>query len=604
MSWSDMLDRELGRVRIALILMAVAFLFLGSVIWRIQVIGSGRYIDSMERQSMRRVRLPGTRGRILDRNGVCLADNRPNYCIAVYVEELRKPGKWARTVDAVEQVIDELAATLRQERLVTREDIGRHIRKRLALPFLAWNDIGPEALARWAESRTELAGGDVYVEPVRRYPHGFLAAHVLGHVGRADPEQDADEPYHFYLPDMAGAAGVEKIMDDVLTGIPGGRLIRVDASGYKHGVIGERRPEPGRDVWLTLDVGIQRLAEEMLEGQRGAVVVLDPSNGDVLALASAPSFDPNIFSPGFSSDEWNSLRNDSAQPLLNRAVAGIYPPGSTFKPVVAIASIVNRRASSGTAFDCPGYFALGNARFDCWRKRGHGRLVMRKALEQSCNAYFCQLGLQCGYERIFRMAQAMGFGHRTGIELPYESAGILPSDQWKRKRFHDAWRPGDTCNVSIGQGALAVTPLQMAVLTAAIANGGRIYKPRLLQGGEGPEGELVNDLGWNRKELAEVRNGMYDVIQSDTGTGKRARIAAVEFAGKTGTAEYGPSEAGKKHAWMLAFAPYKRPRYAVAVVIEDAVSGGISAAPRIRKLMEGIFGGGETAPAATGEDEG
>jgi penicillin-binding protein 2 len=430
---------------------------------------------------------------------------------------------------------------------------------------------------------------DIYIEPVRVYPQGTAAAHVLGYVGKADPRQDSEEPYHFYLPEMSGSRGMEAVMNSVLTGMPGGRLLRVDASGYKHEQIAERAPECGRDVQLALDVRLQRLAEEVLVGREGAVVVLDPSNGDVLAMASSPAFDPNAFGPGLRQGEWARLLSDRSQPLVNRAIAEVYPPGSTFKPVVALAALLSDRAAPGTAFDCPGYFQLGGTRFHCWRTSGHGSLDMRGAIEQSCNSYFCQLGLRIGYDRIQAVAAGVGFGRKTGIELAGEAPGLLGGGAWKQRAHRDAWRPGDTCNASIGQGYLAVTPLQMAVLTSAIANGGRLYRPRLLRTPGGAAGEQGGPLGWTASALALVRQGMYDVVNAESGTGKRARVEGVEMAGKTGTAEYGPRGNRRKHTWMLAFAPFEHPRIALAIVIEDGMSGGITVAPRVRRLVGGYF---------------
>jgi penicillin-binding protein 2 len=288
----------------------------------------------------------------------------------------------------------------------------------------------------------------------------------------------------------------------------------------------------------------------------------------------------------------------------------VYAPGSTFKPLVAIAALENGRADGATAYGCPGFFQIGNAVFRCWRRSGHGTLQMQGALEQSCNAYFCQLGLQCGYERIYHMAEAVGFGLRTGIELPGEASGLVPNDAWKRATQGDGWRSGDTCNVSIGQGPILATPLQMAVFTAAIANKGTVYRPRLVLGigdqagdgaahgggaGEGRpraslrRGVVANRMGWSAETMRVVRQGMYDVVHAETGTGKRARIGGVEMAGKTGSAEYGPDAARKKYAWMIAFAPFATPRYAIAMVIEDGESGGKTTAPRIRYVMQGVF---------------
>ncbi|MFC1497093.1 penicillin-binding protein 2 [Verrucomicrobiota bacterium] len=580
---NDMHGRDLMRIRIALFMMIGAFVFLITALWKIQIVNAGRYEVSLDKQSIRRVRLPGVRGRILDRNGVCLADNRPSYCIAIFMDEIRQLVKGENTTDKVEKVITELSEVLNIERQVTRKNIATHIRRRLPLQFLAWRDVDETVLARWAESK-DFPGVDVHVEPVRVYPQGALAAHILGYVGKAELKQDQEEPYHYYIPEMEGKRGIEAVMNNLLCGVPGGRMIRVDASGFKREKWRKKDPRPGMDIVLTIDSRIQRLAERSIMGKRGAVVVLDPRNGDVLAMASSPSFDANNIST-----DWRKWSLDKDRPLINRVVSGIYPPGSTFKPIVAITALVNGRATEHTEYSCPGYYDLGGVRFRCWRKSGHGRIAMRKSLEQSCNVYYCQLGLRCGHERIIHMADSIGFGRKTGIDLMSESSGILPNNEWKVQLYNDAWRKGDTCNMSIGQGALSVTPLQMAVLTAALANGGYVYRPRLLLDYHREEGVLMNKLAWPADKLKIVTGGMHDVIQSDRGTGKRARIADVEMAGKTGTAEYGLKTQGKKHAWMIVFAPFKRPRYAVAMVIEDAVSGGSTAAPRIKELMKGIF---------------
>jgi len=286
------------------------------------------------------------------------------------------------------------------------------------------------------------------------------------------------------------------------------------------------------------------------------------------------------------------LNSSESHPMVNRAIQGTYPPGSDFKTIVALAALEGGTANANTRFHCPGYFQLGAARFHCWQKDGHGVLALRKGIEQSCNAYFCQLGMQCGVDRIAQMARAVGLGKPTGIDLGSESSvevgGVLPDRAWKRRRLNEGWWPGDTCNLSIGQGALAVTPLQMALVTATLANGGSLYRPRMLLK-TGQKGEWVAKMGWSAESLRIVRGGMHDVIEAESGTGKRAKVEGVEMAGKTGTAEFGIKEERKKYTWMTVFAPFDAPRYAVAMVIEEGVSGGQTVAPRIGRLMTGIF---------------
>ena len=597
------------RIHVLILCSVLALVVLGLILWRMQVRNVSQYLHRVDRQSVRRVRLPAPRGRIFDRRGVCLADNRPSYCIAFYVEEMRKPGRWDNTIDEVERVADRMSSLLGLRREITREDIRRHIQRRLPMALLAWSEISPEALARFKESDETFPGVDVYVEPIRVYPQGGLAAHVLGYVGRAEPERDGEEPYHFYLPEMEGKSGIERFLNTDLAGAAGGRLIRVDASGFKYGEIAERPSFRGRDVTLSIDIRIQRLAEAAILEQRGAVVVIDPRNGDLLAMASSPSFDPNLFSPRLIGSDFRRLRDDPGRPFFNRAIAGVYAPGSIFKPVVAIAALENRRATGATIYECPGFFDLGSTRFHCWSRIGHGAIGMRKAIEQSCNAYFCHLGVDIGYERIYHMGEALGLGRPTGVELYGEESGLLPDQVWKRRVMRDSWRPGDTCNLSIGQGFLSVTPIQMAAYCAALANGGRLYRPRLvLERGVVRDlpgrpisrgdrswavprlpGELSNALGWSSTTLDTVRGGMHDVVEAETGTGKRAHIDGVVMGGKTGTAEFGPRGQRTKFGWMLLFAPFDQPRYAVAMVLEDAVSGGITIAPRIRELMQNIL---------------
>jgi len=575
--------RDAGRLYVLLVVMLGALLVLGGKLWRVQVMQTELFADSLKGQSVRRVRLPAPRGLIYDRNGVCLADNRPSYCVAIYVEEVRRRGAWSNTVNKVEEIVEDLSRILGVEPQVDRDDIERHILRRRLLPFLAWHDIDQtNTLARLWEYNQPLPGVGIYVEPRRVYPKGSTMAHVLGYVGRADMEPS--EEFHFYLPEFEGKKGIEAQSNERLAGQAGGRLIQVNAAMLKHKVIEEKPPIPGEDIRLTIDVRIQELAEAALAGERGACVIVDPRDGDILAMASAPAFDPNLFVPSISVSDWNRLNDDQAKPFLNRATREHYPPGSIFKPVVALAALENDKATEGTTFSCPGYYTVGKSRFRCWQRHGHGTLNLRQAIEQSCNPYFCQLGLKTGYERIRHMASAVGLGDRTGIEIG-EVRGLLPKKAWK----------GDTCNLSIGQGALTATPLQMAVVAATIANRGHLYRARLIR--RRREGEELMRMQWSRRTLDTVRGGMYDVIQDDTGTGDRARVDGVAMGGKTGTAEYGPRGKRKLHTWMMAFAPFERPRYALAMIIQDGISGGKTVAPRVRVLMEGVFRLDGTLPA-------
>ena len=594
---SHVLDDEFLRVRLLMAGLLVALLFLGGWLWHIQVHRGASFEQDQLKQSVRRVRLPGVRGRMFDRKDNCVADNEASYNIVIYLEELRKPGKWDRTIEHVLAQLEELGAIMGQPSELDRDKLRAHIRRSLPLPLVAWRAISPTMLARFAEQAGRTPGVDIQVDHGRLYPFGSRACHTLGYVGRAEIEQDEAEPYHYYLPEMAGRSGLEKSLDESLRGEAGGRLLRVDATGFRRYDSGQREPKAGADVKLTLDMRIQALAEDALGTNAGSVVVLDPRNGDVLALASRPGFDPNDFVPAISRDLWRSLNEDEGIPLMNRAVAGGYPPGSTFKPVTILAGLESGKSHPSDVYSCPGYFQLGRATFRCWNHSGHGSINMQQSLEQSCNVYMFHVGLAVGVDAIAEQARSFGLGRKTGIELDYELAGNVPDPAWKRRTQNDGWRDGDTCNMSIGQGALVVTPLQMASLTATLANGGKVYRPRLVSGwrntGEhafsGQPPELVHEMGWKPAHIAVVRAGMRDVVNAPWGTAKKVALPNVVVAGKTGTAEFGRKDERKRHAWMIAFAPFDEPRYAVTVLVDEGVSGGQTAAPVMRSVMNGLF---------------
>ena len=598
------------KIRIGLLLLAIgmAFGFLTVMLWRIQVAHGESYARDELRQSVRRVRMPGMRGRIYDAGGGVLADNRPGFSVAIYLEEVRRPGGWSNTIDYIEELLDRLSVELEVERTLSREAIQLHVRRRLPMPLIAWRDIDESTLARWAEQVAGLRGVDIYTEAVRVYPRGRLAAHTLGYVGRADPIPDEAEPFHYYLPEMEGRAGLESRFDEVMRAEAGARLVRVDVVGYRHEDLAVREPGSGQDIQLTIDPYVQSVAEEVLGDEPGAVVVLDPHNGDVLAMVSVPGYDPNDFVPAIPRALWDGLLADEDTPLVHRAISAAYAPGSIFKPVVAIAALENRLAEPHTVFHCPGSFSLGRATFRCWARQGHDRLNMRESLERSCNVYYFRLALLIGHDAVYHTARALHLGQRTGIELDFESTGLVPNDAWKRRVHNDGWRDGDTVNVSIGQGPILVTPLQMAVVAAAIANGGRVHTPRLVQGvrpfGDGPftpiERTAPHDLNWSATTLQTVRGGMRDVIMGARGTARTATVPGLALAGKTGTAEFGLKEEGRKHAWMIAFGPYEDPRYAVAVMVDEGVSGGQTAGPMVGRIFEALHARRGTVPPAAG----
>lgn len=589
------------RIAVLWLLAAASFAVLGSRLWTLQVRKSMEYQRRLARQSLRSVRLPGTRGRILDRNGIPLAENRPSYCISLYLEELRRPGGPSRTVDHVMDTLYRLAEVMDRPLQLSAQEVRVHLNRRTPLPLVAWRDLDEIAVARFSERAADFPGAALNVEPVRTYPQGTSACHLIGYVGRADPpagdSTDPDEKYHYYLPEMAGKAGVERRFDGVLRAHAGGKLeIQVDAAGFKFDELSRREPGRGSDVILALDVRIQRAAEAVLEGLRGAAVVVDPRNGDVLALASAPGFDPNQFVPAIPPAIWRKLLQEETRPLFNRATAGEYAPGSTFKMVTLLAALEAGKITADTRYVCPGWFDLGTARFRCWQHWGHGSLNLESAIRYSCNVYLFHSALACGPEAVQQMARACGFGRLTHISLDFERPGLVPDAVWKRSARRDLWRDGDTCNLAIGQGALLVTPLQQALYAAALANGGTLWTPRLVLRIVTPAGgsqdispQTAESSRWPPRHLQLIRQGMRAAVNEPDGSGKRAALPQVTVAAKTGTAEYGPKGAGRKMTWMVAFAPYEDPRYALALLVEDGVSGGTTAAPRVRQLLAQIF---------------
>lgn len=607
-----------GRLRLA-VLAAVffaAFVRIVLSLHDIQVENADEYTHAQNEATLRRVRLPATRGRILDRNGKTLADCRPRYCVAFYLDELRAAGSWSNTVNRVMQQVERVGKTIGRVPDTTRKDIWNHLRLRRPIPFVAYQDLSPREMALLAETPEPLAGVDFFVRQDRVYPFGDMACHVIGYVGRdvsaappvssgeEGPGEEGADAFDFLLPDLVGRSGVEKACDTALRGHGGAEVLRIDAVGYKREVFPVGEAKPGSDVVLTIDADLQAASERALGSLCAAAVVIDVRNGDILALASAPRYDLSAFVPSLRADVWRALVDNPDRPLLNRAASGVYAPGSVVKPLVALAALGEGAISTSTRFPCNGIFDRGGVRIRCSHRYGHGTpdLGLVEAIAFSCNPFFIETGLLAGWEKedggLRDAFSAVGFGSRPDIGIP-AGTGLLPSSAWKRSRYGLRWLAGDTANVSIGQGFLSATPLQVALLMATVSSGGTVLEPRLLRDcGDGIShtNKVVKDiLAWAPSHVEAVREGMLSAVYHPSGTARLlSDVEDLRIAAKTGTAEYdvrvarpdGPPERERrKNAWIAGYAPADDPQIAFSVLVENSDSGGSSAAVVAREII-------------------
>lgn len=572
------------------VLFAAGFAELAVSLYNVQVVNVAEFKRDLAHQATRRVRKPGIRGKILDSKGGVIAESRARRDIVCDLAEFRKNGSISNTVVAVEQEIARLAGALGVDRpeTLTPRRIVRHIRTSSAIPMCVWRDLDESILARFEERAAAFPGFAVESHAERIYPRGTFAAHLVGYTGRDRDLDDEDACMLAYELEMKGRSGLEAFYNDYLAGVAGAVRIPVDARGFKPrgsakdsisiAETPERDAQNGLDLHTTIDPDIQSVAERQFDGVRGACVVLDPRDGAVLAMVSAPAFNPNDFVPFLSAKRYKELSEDPDRPLLNRATAGLYIPGSTFKPVTAIAAL-NSGFKAQDDYECTGVFNLGTMKLRCWSRWGQGHLNMRGALEQSCNPYFARLGYLMGSNTLFKTARDFGFDAKTGIDFAPDYAGYLA-----KPPFY----PGLVSQSAIGQGKLQVTPLQVAMECAALANGGKVYAPYLKKLPAGsPPPEPVRTLKCRPEDIETVRRGMRDVVEGIRGTGKAIGGLNVPCAGKTGTAQIG---GGMKDTWVIAFAPYDNPTVAVALVVERGDSGGKTAAPRVHNILASIFG--------------
>jgi penicillin-binding protein 2 len=567
-------------------------------LYYLQVIEADRYRTLADENRINLRLLPPPRGRIIDRFGVPLADNQQNYRVLLIPEDTRDI---EHTLASLGQIIPLSAG---EHRRVLR-DIKRN---RSFVPVTVRENLSWENAARIEVNAPDLPGVMIDVGQSRSYPHGEQLAHVLGYVAAVSPEQQSGDPLLGLPGFRVGKAGLEKIHDLALRGKGGSSQVEVNAFGRVIRELERREGEPGAEVKLTIDMGLQNMVAQRLGEESASAVVLDVHSGEVLAMASTPAYDPNAFNTGLSASEWQALVNNPRAPLTNKAIAGRYAPGSTFKMAVLLAALEKGAITPDTKVFCNGFMELGNARFHCWKKHGHGLLDAQGAITQSCDVYFYEAAKRTGIERIAAMAERLGFGHKLGIDLPGERGGLVPTPKWKRGAMDAAWQGGETVITGIGQGYLLVTPLQLAVMTARLVNGGFAVTPRLTgavsrRHGEAPTTPAYPSLELPARHLELVRSAMSDVMNSPFGTARRSQIEKPEWAmgGKTGTVQVrritrAERDTGvlkdkdlpwelRDHALFVGFAPVNNPRYAVSVVVEHGGGGSTTAAPIARDIL-------------------
>jgi penicillin-binding protein 2 len=547
--------------------------------------------------SIRLQNIDPPRGRIYDRNGDLLVDNRPSFDVNITIKDAAP----------LQHTLEKLSQHLQTPAELLLSQIKQTKGASAYTPRLLKQDVGRDTLAAIEVNKFDLPGVSVDVNLRRHYIHERMAAHLIGYLSEISPTELKSGSYpDCRSGDLIGKFGAEKGYENLLRGKRGGRQVEVNANGLVMRILKTVEAEPGHNVYLTTDQQLQHRTETLLEGVVGAAVAIEPDTGQILALASSPSFDQNFFVGGITHDQWDSLVSNPFRPMSNRAIQGEYPPGSTYKIITALAGLEEGVIDDQTTLNCPGYYRFGNRVYRCWLKGGHGKVDIIKAVEESCDVFFYQVGDRLGVDRLAWYAKAFGLGSPTGIFLDQEAHGLIPTAAWKQKRTGIPWQKGETLSVAIGQGFNLATPLQMAVLAAAVANGGNRYQPMILDRIQSADGEvlqkneprLTGKLPISPANLDLVKLGLWKVVNGEKGTARGSRLADIDLSGKTGTSQVVSRKEDetlaeedipihlRAHAWFVAYAPSEQPTIAVAVVVEHGEHGSGAAAPIAREMIK------------------
>ncbi|MGB0845565.1 MAG: penicillin-binding protein 2 [Thiolinea sp.] len=601
-----------SRAIVAAVLVLLALLGIAGRLYVLQITGHEQYTELSKKNYQKRIPVPPIRGLIYDRNGVQVADNHAQYVLEVVrdsVPDQNNDGKkrWA-DLQLMLKRLSKIVPLSEKEIRIFNQQVQRRSRYQ---PTPLKENMSDEEVARFAVNKLRFPGVNLERRMQRYYPLGTIASHVIGYVGRID-ERDLKrlDPENYAGTSHVGKIGIEAAHEDRLHGHTGWQVVEVDAHGKHKDLLEETNPVGGQDLILGLDINLQIKAETLLKGERGAIVAIDPRTGELLAMASVPTFDPNLFVDGISHKNYKKLRDNPDRPLYNRALQGSYPPGSTIKPMVSLAGLYEKTIWPGKRVYDPGFFQIPGHkhRYRCWKKVGHGSLDMDHAIAKSCDTFFYDMAYRMGVEKFSGFMNLFGFGEKTGIDLTSESNGLMPTPAWKQRRHKQHWYPGDTVNIGIGQGYWLATPLQLAHATATVAMRGKRIRPRVLRGvrtvKDQPETLLKpNVVGHvpvqNDRHWKMVIDGMIHVMHSDYGTARNSgKDAAFTIAGKTGTAQvfgiaqnskYDASRLAKRlhdHSLFVGFAPAENPRIAVSVIVENGGGGSKVAAPTARKIID------------------
>jgi penicillin-binding protein 2 len=592
--------RQKLKIVIALLLIAISILLVR--LGYLQIIRGAEFKQKSENNSVRFRRIKPLRGLIMDRNGIVLVDNSPSFDV-LYI-----PSK----VKGNELSVEKLKDLYKSKSLEFSYDQSISKTAKQYSPIKLEKNVSMEKVALVETNALNLPGIYIDVSPVRLYLDGEMLAPVIGYTGEISQEDLEKNNDEYAYGDVLGKHGLEKFFDTYIRGRRGAELVEVNVYGKEIKNLGRIDPASGYNIMLTIDADLQKAAWDALEGKAGSAVVLDTRDGAVLAMVSSPSFDPNLFNDGISSEQWSKLQNNPFAPLSNKAVSGQYPPGSTYKLIVAAAALEEGIITPETRIFCDGSFTLGNRTYRCWKKGGHGWVNLHKAIVESCDVYFYTVGKMLGADKIAEYAKRFGLGEVSGIDLPGEKSGLVPTKEWKLKKRKEAWQMGETISIAIGQGFNLLTTLQLADAYSAFANGGTLWRPYLVKRIESTDGKVYKeflpekkrDLNLSPKTIEVINDALKGVVNEPGGTGHAAKLSNIEVCGKTGTSQVmGLPEDEKArrrkilgafqkdHALFACYAPSRNAEVAVAVILENAGGGGAVAAPVARKILSAYFEG-------------